>query len=221
MADIGYRRKGDGTPLYNPERDYAYITPTLMRLAIEKLEAHEPNERAEWRLAHNVRQPEIIAITEALAKAQNDFVNAADPVKSFEAALERHGFFDFNYEIRQYLFSTIGEVFCAAWFKAIREVSVVNEESPAAVDMARFTAEVRKFAASADLPVSDINYIADYRASQVRVLQGRLNDAIEEASKYKSAYYDVLDQFNKLKKSPEPKPNILSKIWDALCGLTK
>lgn len=221
MADIGYRRKGDGTPLYNPERDYAYITPTLMRFAIEKLEAHEPPERAQWRLEHNVHQAEIIKLTEALAKAQSDFVNSADPVKSFEAALERHGFFDFRYEIRQYLFSTMGEVFCAAWFKAIREVSVVNEESPAAVDMARFTAEVRKFAAGADFPVSDINYVAEYRAAQARILQGRLNDAIEEAGKYKTAYYDVLDQLNKLKKAPEHRQNFFSRLWGVLRGLNK
>jgi hypothetical protein len=221
MADIGYRRKGDGTPLYNPERDYAYITPTLMRLAVEKLEANDPPERAQWRLEHNVRQGEIVKLTEALAKAQNDFVNAADPVKSFEAALERHGFFDFRYELRQYLFATMGEVFCAAWFKAIREVSIVNEESPAAVDMARFTAEVRKFAVGADLPVSDVNYVAEYRAAQTRVLQSRLNDVTEEAVKYKTAYYDVLDQLNKLKTAPERRQTVFSRIWSALRGLTK
>jgi hypothetical protein len=221
MADIGYRRKGDGTPLYNPERDYAYITPTLMRLAVEKLEANDPPERSQWRLEHNVRQGEIVKLTEALAKAQNDFVNAADPVKSFEAALERHGFFDFRYELRQYLFATMGEVFCAAWFKAIREVSIVNEESPAAVDMARFTAEVRKFAVGADLPVSDVNYVAEYRAAQTRVLQSRLNDVTEEAVKYKTAYYDVLDQLNKFKTAPERRQTVFSRIWSALRGLTK
>jgi hypothetical protein len=223
MADIGYRRKGDGTPLYNPERDYAYITPTLMRVAIENLESSDPPERATWRLEHDVHQAEIIKLTEALAKAQSDFVNSADPVKSFEAALERHGFFDFRYEIRQYLFSVMGEVFCAAWFKAVREVSIVNEESPAAADMARFTAEVRKFAAGADLPVSDVNYVAEYRHMQSRILQGRLNEASEDASKYKTAYYDVLDQLNKLKleKALERKQSVLSRIWGALCGVTK
>lgn len=193
MSSIGYRRKGDNTPLYNPERDYAYITPTLMRIAIETLDAKDPPERAAWRIDHGVKQVDIVQLAEALAKAQNDFVNAADPVKSFEEALNRHGFFNFNYEIRQYLFSAIGEVFCAAWFKAVREVSTVNEESPAAADMARFTAAVRDFVSKAGLPVYDTNYVAEYQRVKAQVMESRLKSALETAQKYKTDYYRLLE----------------------------
>lgn len=203
MGQIGYRRKGDNTPHYHPERDYAYITPTLMRIAIERLDAHDPQERAQWRLDHGVTQGEVVKLAEALAKAQNDFVNAADPVKSFEAALERHGFYEFNYEIRQYLFSTIGEVCCAAWFTAVREVTLVDEEPPTAVDMARFTAAVSNFVKHNGLPVADANYVAEYRRAQTRVLESRMEDAKQEAQKYRSDYYKLLSEFNALKAAKE------------------
>lgn len=202
MGDIGYRRKGDNTPHYHPERDYAYITPTLMRAAIEKLDAHDPPERARWRLDRGVSQLEIVKLAETLAKAQSDFVNSADPVKSFDAALDRHGFFDFNYDVRQYMFSTIGEVFCAAWFTAVREVSVVNEESPVAVDMARFTTAVREFVAHNGLPTLDANYVAEYRRSQARVFEARVDELQTELKKQRDEYYKLLDAFNALQRPP-------------------
>jgi hypothetical protein len=214
MGDIGYRRKGDNTPHYHPERDYAYITPTLMRAAIEQLDAKDPPERARWRLDHGVTQMEIVKLAETLAKAQSDFVNSADPVKSFNAALERHGFFNFNYDVRQYLFSTLGEVFCAAWFTAVREVSVVNEESPAAIDMARFTAAVREFAEHNGMPALDAKYIADYRQTQNRILEAQLTDISAQLHKQRDEYYKLLSEFNALKKAPEetvqPKTGFIS-----------
>ncbi len=185
MGDIGYRRKGDMTPLYHPERDYAYITPTLMRIAIEALDSKEPAEKVKWRLDNDITQQAVAQIAETLARSQSDFVNAADPVSGFEAALERHGFFEFNYATRQFLFASIGEVLCAAWFLAVREVSTVGEESPAAVEMARFTAAVRSFVSNAGLPVYDINYVAEYRAMQAKTLQTRIAMLEQEVAKHK------------------------------------
>lgn len=186
MGDIGYRRKGDSTPLYNPERDYAYITPTLMRLAIELLDAKEPPEKVKWRLENDITQAAIAKIAETLAMAQSDFVNAADPVTSFEAALERHGFFNFNYAVRQFLFSSIGEVFCAAWFTAVREVSVVGDDSPAAVDMARFSAAVRSFVSNVGLPAYDVNYVAEFKAAQMKTLTARLQIVEKELAQQRN-----------------------------------
>lgn len=206
MGDIGYRRKGDTTPLYNPERDYAYTTPTLMRIAIEKLDAHEPAEKVSWRTDNNVTQGEIAKIAEALATAQSDFVNAADPVSSFDAALERHGFFNFGYHVRQFLFASIGEVFCAAWFLAVREVSTVGDESPAAIDMARFSAVVRKFVITAGEATYDVSYVAEYRKLQNDVMRARMEEALKQAEKFKTDYYRLLAEFNQLKRQPASEP---------------
>lgn len=212
MGQIGYRRKGDQTPLYNPERDYAYITPTLMRLAIELLDAREPQERVKFRLEHGITQGVVAKIAEALALAQSDFVNAADPVKSLEAALERHGFFNFNYITRQYLFSAIGEVFCAAWFTAVREVSSVEQESPVATDMARFTAAVRVFATNNDLPTYDVNYVAEYRAMQMKTLKAQLEYATQEIEKYKSECRRIADMLETVNSQQAVKPSLFSRV---------
>lgn len=174
MADIGYRKKGDTGPMYNPERDYAYITPTLMRVAIERLEANESVERKNWREKEKISDEDINAVALALANAQRDFVNAADPVQTFEQALQRHNFYDSPYAVRQYLFATVGEVFCAAWFKAVREVSIVGEESPAHTDMARFCATVRDFINQQRGVTYDANFMAEHLRMTVDILQGRI-----------------------------------------------
>lgn len=176
MAEIGYRMKGDSGPLYNPERDYAYITPTLMRQAIERLEANDDANRAKWRAEQNITTEEIVAVASALAEAQRDFVNAADPVSSFDVALNRHNFFSFRYVVREYLWAAIGEIFCAAWFTAVREVSIVGQESPAQTDMARFTAAVREFANKNKSTTYDANFMAEHLRMMNDTLIGRERD---------------------------------------------
>jgi hypothetical protein len=181
MSSIGYRQKGDSGPLYNPERDYAYVTPTLMVRAIENLDlAARTDEAARWYVEHDISQDEIVKIAEALAAAQRDFVNSADPVRTFEQALNRRDFFAFRYPLRLALFAAIGEVFCAAWFKGVREVSVVGEESPGAVGMARFSAAVVEFAARNGTPTYNVNFMAEHMKMLNDVLQTRLNVVYKE-----------------------------------------
>ena len=181
MGSIGYRQKGDSGPLYNPERDYAYIAPTLMVRAIENLDpsAHSPEDKL-WCEQHNISQDEIVLAAEALAAAQRDFVNAADPVHSFEQALNRRNFFNLRYPVRQRLFASIGEVFCAAWFKGVREVSTVGEESPSANSMARFASAVVEFAKRNGAPTYDANFAAEHLQFRNDVLQTRLNLVYKE-----------------------------------------
>jgi len=207
MADIGYRRKGDSTPMYNPERDYAYITPTLMRQAIEKLDANDDVDRSRWRAEQNITDQEIVDISVALAEAQRDFINAADPVTSFDAALNRRNFFNFRYPVRQYLWATIGEVFCAAWFLAVREVSVVGEDSPAQVDMARFSAAVRDFAVKNKSSLYDADFMAEHlrlvndtmRAREAELLAA-YRRRTSEVEKLQAANQQLQEEVSRLKK---------------------
>lgn len=199
MADIGYRRKGDSGPLYNPERDYAYITPTLMRQAIEKLDANDDTDRAYWRSEQNITETEIVGIAEALAAAQRDFVNAGDPVANFESALNRHNFYNFRYCVRQYLWAAIGEVFCAAWFTAVREVSVVGEESPTQTDMARFTAAVREFANRNKSPTYDANFMAEHLRMLNDVMVGREKELLAAYKKRCEENERLQKELNQLK----------------------
>ena len=181
MASIGYRQKGDAGPLYNPERDYAYITPTLMVRAIENLdESARTADAQDWYAAENISQDEIVAVAEALAAAQRDFVNGADPVQSFAQALDRHRFLSVRYPVRLALFAAMGEVFCAAWFKAVREVSAIAEDSPAAAGMARFTAAVNEFARRSNAPTYTLDPAAALLQMRNDVLQTRLNVVYKE-----------------------------------------
>lgn len=174
MGEVGFRPKGESAPMYHPERDFAYITPTLMRIAIESLDNKNDLLREKWRVEHNVNQALVAKAVESLARAQADFVNATDPPRNFKAALERHGFFNFNFDVQQYVLAAVGEVVCAAWFFAVREVSIVGQQSPAAVDMARFTAAVREFCANNNSPIYDANYVAEYRAMENRDIKTKL-----------------------------------------------
>lgn len=210
MADIGYRRKGDSGPLYNPERDYAYITPTLMRQAIEKLDANDDVDRSRWRAEQNITEEEIVAVSAALAEAQRDFVNAADPVSNFDAALNRHGFFNFRYCVRQYLWSAIGEVLCAAWFLAVREVSIVGQESPAQTDMARFAAAVREFSNSRKSPTYDANFMAEHLRMLNDVLVSRekellvaYKNKLDELAVLRAEHKKLQEEIQRLKTKPK------------------
>jgi len=180
MGDIGYRKRGETGPLYNPERDFAYITPTLMVTAIENMEAPEKQAiRAEL----NITEDEIVLAAESLAQAQRDFVNSSDPVQSLDQALARRNFYDLRPVVQHFLFASIGEIFLAAWFKAVREVSNVGEDSPAANDMARFAASVSEFVRKQGAPVYAPDTTADCLRLRVDVLQTRLATMFKEVQR--------------------------------------
>lgn len=210
---IGYRPKGGDGPLYNPDRDYAYITPTLMRTAIERLEAQDLSEELKnWKQAHNISEAEIVAAAEALARAQRDFVNAADPVETLEQALVRRDFYDLRLPVRQFLFAVIGEVFCAAWFVAVREVSKIGVASPAESEMAEFAAAVHKFVTT----VSPGSNCTDRETLQLRndLLQTQLSMLLQEYKKVKQELQKAITP-----PTPLPSPSTLQKIINSVADL--
>lgn len=188
---IGYKHRGDNGPLYHPERDYAYITPTLMRQAIENLEAPLAADVKKWKEDNTITEAEIIAAAQALANAQRDFVNAADPVKSLEQAMNRHDWMALRYPVRQYVLAAIGEVILGAWFKAVREVTQVGEHSPAENEMCRFSGVVREFTARSGAPTIDPSSIADTLLFQNDVLNTRLNATHAEMLRAKQAAHEA------------------------------
>lgn len=183
---IGFKQRGDNGPLYHPERDFAYITPTLMKQAIENMSAPPNPEVEEWKKANEITEAEIVAAAEALADAQHDFVNAADPVDSLHMALHRRKYFSLRLPVRLLLEAAVGEVMLGAWFKAVREVTQVGEESPAQNEMCRFSAAVREFAAAQGAPVINPNNTAETLLAQNAVLRARyieLRDECKTAQK--------------------------------------
>lgn len=173
---IGFKPKDSAGPVYHPERDFAYITPTLMRQAIENMSAPPNPEFEEWKKANNITEAEIVLAAEALADAQNDFVNAADPVSSLQQALYRRKYFDLPLPVRLFLQAMVGEVMLGAWFKGVREVSQVGQESPAQNEMCRFSSAVREFAAAQGAPTINAVSTAETVLAQNRVLRGQIDE---------------------------------------------
>jgi hypothetical protein len=202
---IGYRPKGESGPAYHPDRDLAYVTPTLMAAAIASMESDTaaPDEQA-WKKENNIAAEEIAAAADALARAQRDFVNAADPVTSFTHALDRRDFLDIRYPVRQFLFAAIGQTFCAAWFTAVREVSRVNEESPAARGIADFIAATRNFMGVTAVSDAKQQTIAHLQLKN-DVLQSRLNTLYAE-------YAAIKDKLAQAQKPTEPTKPTVPKI---------
>lgn len=181
MSVTGFRPQGSTGPKYNPERDFAYITGTLLKAAIENLDYKAlTTEQQHWYEQNKVTDAEIVAVVDALSKSQNDFVKAYDSVASLEDALRRHRFYDVRYPVRQLLFAAIGEMMCSAWFKAVREVSNVGMESPAQGDMSRFASAARDFCRRLGAPTLDENVTLDVLRFQNDVLQTQVSMLLQQ-----------------------------------------
>jgi len=205
---IGFKPRGETGPLYHPERDYAYITPTLMRSAIEKLDCNDISEEAtRWKAEHNITSAELGAAAEVLARAQRDFISAADPVTSLEQALSRRDYYDIRYSVRQFLFATIGYVVCAAWFKAVRDVTVIGEPSAADTAMIDFAASAHKFATNAALERT--SPILETLQARNDLLSCRCNILGQECSKLRQELAEIREQEAARKvKAPKSTTNI-------------
>lgn len=219
MAEIGFRPKGELTPMYHPERDFAYITPTLMRIAVESLDNKNDILREKWRADNNVNQALVAKAVESIARAQADFVNATDPPRTFRDALERHGFLNFSFDVQQYVLAAFGEVICGAWFNAVREVSVVGQQSPAATDMARFSAVVREFCVQHNSPTYDAEYVAEFRAMENRDLRARLAEVELRLVKCQEENKKLQQQLKVSQPAAEKKCGPFSRFVDSLCGV--
>jgi hypothetical protein len=195
---IGFKSRGADGPLYHPERDFAYITPTLMKQAIENMSAPADPDIEEWVRKNNITDLEFVAAAEALGDAQRDFVNAVDPVTSLHQALSRRNYFSLRTPVRLLLEAAVGRVMIGAWFKAVREVTVVGEESPAQHDMCRFKAAVCEFAARAGVPRLDGNISAEVVLMRQDVLRAKLQAAYEELHTVRQALVDAENKATRL-----------------------
>lgn len=182
---VGFKPKDGNGLYYHPERDFAYITPTLMKQAIENMSAPEQPEYLEWKKANNITEAEINFAAVALADAQHDFIDGADPVSSLQQALQRRKFFDLRTSVRLYMMAMIGEVMVGAWFKGVREVTQIGEESPAQNEMCRFSAAVREFTAARGAPVINANSTAETVLARYAALHGRYVEAIQLLRDYR------------------------------------
>lgn len=215
---IGYKHRGSDGPLYHPERDFAYITPTFMKQAIENMSTPPDPDVAAWTEENKITDAEIVASAEALADAQRDFVNAADPVKSLQQALHRRDYFSLRLPVRLLLEAMVGQVMIGAWFKAVREITAVGDESPAQHDMCRFKAAVCEFAARGGAPHIDGNVTAEVVLMQNDVMRAKLQAAYDELRTMKTALVDAENKATRLEIELNSLPRFTRRVANWLSG---
>jgi hypothetical protein len=147
MTTTGVRPKGSTGPMYHPERDLAYITPTLMAQAMSTLviEKMRP-ELQEFAADHNVTQEDLNRAVVAFAEAQQLYVSLANPIDSAHQALEAKMFFHETLATRLLITAAIGEAITGAWFVSVRDVTRVDQDSPAITQMAEMLEAARTVA---------------------------------------------------------------------------
>lgn len=135
---INVRPPGSSGPMYNPERDIAYIAPTLLRAAITSLDPDRilPSLRA-YMDEHGVTDQDLSATIAAVAGAQSLFVGTLD-VKTPLDALEASGFTAQSPAAQGVVLAAFGRVLLGAWFKAVREVTHVEDAPECQEDISRY-----------------------------------------------------------------------------------
>lgn len=112
-------------PHYSPDRDLAYVGPSLVGMAMMSIddELETPRFR-EWCKYYDVTLDEIKAGAEILGKAMYQMDKYAIDV------LEEHGFFELKLPVQAFFFKKLGEVTFAAIHYAVREVSPAGSNAP-------------------------------------------------------------------------------------------
>jgi hypothetical protein len=199
MPTTGMRPKGSDGPLYHPERDLAYITPTLMANAMGTLvlDSMRP-ELKDFAQSSCISQESLNKAVESFAKAQQLYVSTEKRVESAKEALELTGFYHLPLNLRMLLTSAIGEAVAGAWFVSVRDVTRVDQDSPAITQMAEMLAAANAVARLHVDPVAADEYAVKVAELELKVSNrdGWLREANQksaEASRLKlAAQHEVL-----------------------------
>lgn len=132
-------RGGDG-PMYAPERDLAYITPTLMAAAMRTLEpGYQDDELVRYCQQYGISDDVLGTAVERMAEAQHNFVSAFDVLTPAQA-LNLADFTELPYSVRNVVFAAFGRALVGAWFQAVRDVTHIGEVPRAAGELADYYA---------------------------------------------------------------------------------
>lgn len=124
---MGFRPQGGDGPMYSPQRDLAYITPTIMQGAMARLDEQNwtANQR-EYFESVGLTAQALGQAVEALAESQRFFVEASDTLDYLEAL--RHGGFTLCAPVAQdVVLAAVGQALVAAWFHGVREVTRLGD----------------------------------------------------------------------------------------------
>jgi hypothetical protein len=213
----GYRPKGSKGPMYHPERDIAYIGPTLMRTAMGQLLLEKmPESRRMFAEQNGVTQEHINAAVSAFAEAQSDFVSVTESVQSPYEALQRRGFFEHPPVALLLLYAAVGEVLGGAWFQTVRDVTYLNEDSPAGQEIANLLYAARTMAdkdpTGEDLPVSAYGSRIIELQRQLENRDAKLAELELELKVAKHKLRDALEEVQSLARDRDARDAVLTRV---------
>lgn len=204
MPTAGFRPQGSSGPPYEPQRDIAYIGPTLIKTALDFLfvdKLQQNPEMAAYLDRHNISQEQLNDAVVAIAEAQKDFVSVveADKVKTPHEALTKVHFFDYPLPVRLLVFACVGECLFGAYFQAVRDVTYMNEDSPASKEIAHLLYAARTM--SGKEPVDETIKVDEYGARIIEMQQQLQNrdakiETLEHDLRTAKKNLATLNQFN-------------------------
>ena len=133
---IQYRRKesraGSRDPMYNPERDIAYLGPPMLSQACSALDAQwwEPWFQ-QYCKDNDITETKLAEGSPMLARACNKIIQSENPV----TALEEEGFADLHPAIQLAYYAKIGQCFLANVWAGVKDVSAADDDPPASIQM--------------------------------------------------------------------------------------
>ncbi len=179
---LDYRPRGSDGPMYNPERDLAHITPTVMMAAFTALDTENqlPHVR-ELLEEHRIDQEQLGEAAVKFVEAQRTFVYTSGITNPLDA-LKLSGFADLPSVVQDVVFASIGRILTGAWFYAVRRVTIVGDETPAAEDVARMIScgrEVARQGGYTDIPAVPDEAELEYLRHRVAAMSTKLEQQRE------------------------------------------
>lgn len=146
-----YRPAGSTGPMYSPERDLAYLGPTVLLAGIESLDQTRLSKEMESFLLNDLglTHGEIAAAISAYAESQRYFIGVPDVITTSQA-LQAGGFTRLPLTAQQVVLAAIGGAVTGAWFKAVRDTTKVGELPHSMDEMFRFYQAAKQVAGDWD-----------------------------------------------------------------------
>lgn len=190
---LDYRPRGSSGPMYNPERDLAHITPTVMKAAISQLDRGNRLPHVQAIIdQHGITEEQLGEAAAKFAESQNLYVYTKGIAVPQDAFLVT-GFDVLPTVLQDLIFAAIGRVLTGAWFFAVRRVTIVGEEMPAAEALAEMLSvgrEVARRGGYTDVAAVPQEAELEYLRHRVAVLSTQVDQQRERLEKFETERSD-------------------------------
>lgn len=187
--------------MYAPERDLAYVAPTLLRAAIDSLDPQRitPSLRS-YMIRHEITDEQLADAIQKIAEAQALFVGTLDVTTPHEA-LEAVGFLDVHNDVQGVVLAAFGRVLLAAWFKSVRETTHIQDAPTSQEDISRYYFAAMHTAANLRGEAFDVSQYAPQveaavLAEQLRHLRNYHSELLQKLKTERKRHQSLSQDYN-------------------------